>query len=263
MTFPVQTQTYGSYDYLCREVAPVLGYERNSDLWTHEQAGIIDSVVQRGVRAFYAPPALPGDKMSHEWSFLRPVRTLVTVADTSEYTMPSDFADLVGPLTFAADQSILYEPIELVSHFQIRQRQTESTSTGRPTLAALYPSETAGTWKLALWITPDDAYTIYYRSRIVPVDLSASNTTPYGGKEHAQTILEACLAEAEVEADKERLIHHERFMQRLQASVHLDRRANAPDTLGYNRDRSDGQGWYPESYHEWNTSVITYNGVSY
>lgn len=249
---------YGSYAYLMREVGSLMGYGRNSDAWTPEKRSIADGIVQRGVRSFYVPTVLPGDKYAHEWSFLRPVRTLVTVASQYMYDLPEDFAMLDGPITFAPDQSVLYQPIEVVGEYVVRQRQQETTWTGRPTLAALVPVAAPGRYQIHFWVTPDIAYTLYYRSRINPRDLSEANPTPYGGMVHVQTILEACLLEAELEKGVKESPRKGRFIERLQASVSHDRKLKSPPAMGRPYEHYE-----VDSYHELDANVVTYNGVSY
>ncbi len=75
---------------------------------------------------------------------------------------------------------------------------------------------------------------------------------------HARTILEACL----VSADRMRGVqglHEALFLEALIASVRHDQMVSSPDTLGYNRDRSDsqGRGW---DHHDFTNTGVTYNG---
>jgi len=224
MTWPVDDIGYGSYRYFLREAGRVLGYGRNFDTWAREQTENADAVVQRGVYRFYTPAPIDGRKYGHEWSFLQPVRTLTTVSGTYVYDLPTDFVSLNGPMTYPADQDLLYVTVELVSLYQINKRRIDSTSTGTPTMVALVPKDEPGRYEFHFWLTPDDAYSIQYPCRIRPLPLSDENPLPYGGEEHAQTILEACLAEAEVENGIKEPVHELRFQDKLRASVSHDLR---------------------------------------
>lgn len=255
MTYPVVKQGYGSYGYFLQEVGAILGYGRNFDTWNREKQGVADAVIQRGVRAFYTPVPLEGETYGHEWSFLRPVRQLVTEADVYQYDLPADFAMLDGPITFAADQSILYQPIQVVSEYEVRKRQQDTDTTGRPTLAALVPKEARG-WQIHFWVTPDSAYTLDYVCKINPLELSEANPWPYGGTEHAQTILESCLKCAEEEKQVAQGQHAGEFLKRLAASVSQDRRRMCPRSLGLNRDRSGC--WYKDK-RELDTAITMYD----
>lgn len=239
MTYPVVEYAYGSYDYLMREVGALLGYGRNTDTWSHEQRGVADAVVQRGVRAFYTPVPLPGEKSAHEWSFLRPVKQLTTVASTYKYDLPPDFAMLDGPITYKPDQTVFYQTIDVVSELVIRERQVDTSTTGRPTLAAIIPSALPRRYEIHFWVTPDAAYVLEFPCQVNPQDLSAENQYPYGGVEHSQTILESCLAVAEEEKAVRGGPHSGQYMQRLAASVSHDRKLMCPRSIGRNTDRAD------------------------
>lgn len=325
MTYPATALTYGSWAYLKSEVGNLLEYGRDEASWNHEKRAVADAVVQRGVRAFYVPPLLPGERYGHEWSFLRPILSLstyapyaagtvavtsgvvtltdgtfpswaadgdlvvsgstysvdsrdsdtqITLDDTAVtvtagaaytlphrpiYDLPSDFSMLDGPLTFARGETVLYGPIELVSEYQVRQRQQDSTSTGKPMIAAIRAKASNAGYEILFWPTPDAAYTIEYQSKINPAALSSSNTMPYGGTEHLQTILESCLAEAEAERGGAG-IHAARYLERLAASVSLDRKLTSPDTLGLD----GGQGEPLEmDRHELSQNLVGYNDLFY
>lgn len=261
MTYPVVKQEYGTYGYLLQEVGAILGYGRNYDTWNREKRGIADAVIQRGVRAFYTPVPLPGEKYGHEWSFLRPIRQLVTVADTWQYDLPKDFAMLDGPITFAADQSILYQPIAVVPEFEVRKRQQETATTGRPTLAAVVAKGEPGIYQIHFWTTPDDEYTLEYPCKINPLELSEENPWPYGGTQHMQTVLESCLKCAEEEKQVARGQHADEFVTRLAASVSHDRKLMCPRSLGLNRDRS--RILNAGDRRELDQEIVTYAGTEW
>jgi hypothetical protein len=84
--------------------------------------------------------------------------------------------------------------------------------------------------------TPDTAETVYFRYVAAPVPLSETCPYPLGGALHGETILAFILAEAELRANDERGIHFQNALERLAASIALDR-GNAPDTVG-NCDRA-------------------------
>ena len=87
--------------------------------------------------------------------------------------------------------------------------------------------------------TPDAAYRITGRYQALLGKLTATNIYPAGGAPHAETLKAAIQAAAELSMDDTRGPYHERFMERIAASVAYDRQAFAPANLGYNGDRSD------------------------
>lgn len=93
---PITALTYGSYQYLMREVAMELGWNNNDGLLDHEQEYECNVIVQRGIKRFYNPPVM--GKTQHHWSFLRPLSTLTTTAsyNTGTIAIASGVVTLTG-----------------------------------------------------------------------------------------------------------------------------------------------------------------------
>lgn len=291
-------------------VSRFMGFTRTYASLNSTESADVDEVIVRGLRRFYSPPVLPGETKAHEWSFLRPLRTVTTqapyatgtitvangVVTLSGGTFPSWAAS--GEMSFsgglytvstrdgntqvtlddgeidasAGTTYTLYLPqqdlpddfggisagaftyppasgrasVPLTSDHSLRSaRQRSGLQVGAPRLCSVRPKakETAtGTrWEVAWHPIPDAEYDLTYRMNVLPDALVAStNIHPYGGSAHAETILESCLSIAETMApDNKRDLHQRLFMERLAASVMLDRQASEPDTYGICEDRSD------------------------
>jgi hypothetical protein len=216
--------------------------------WTATQIAELNTVIARGLRQFYTPPVLPNEAAIHQWSFLRPIATLATVADQDTYDLPANFGALIGQMHFsAADDQ--WTPIQIVNVGRIEAMRTRDLSNGAPVCAAVTPKvpgaeedaegEADQRFSLIVQPAPDAIYTIRYRYQIVPVSLDDSTVVyPLGGECHAETILQSCLAIAELMYNDLPGPQNELWMQRLRASIAFDRK-QAPETLGYNRDNSD------------------------
>ncbi len=88
---------------------------------------------------------------------------------------------------------------------------------------------------------------------------------PYGGGEHSETILEACLSVAEERRDDIPMgtgAHGMAFVTRLAASIAMDSRKK-PTKLGYNRDLSDEMDLLPWPRRGMNPDPVTVNGIAY
>ena len=72
-----------TYDELHDEVGRALGYGRDA---TGDANVDVVACVKRGLRQFYTPEPLPGERVSHRWSFMRTVEGLDTYAPTSTHT---------------------------------------------------------------------------------------------------------------------------------------------------------------------------------
>lgn len=246
------------------EVAFLLGFSRSTSAWTDEEAAVVSSCIRSGLRQFYVPPILPGMVASHEWSFLRPSWTLVILQGALASQLPDDFGTLDGPIYYAGTDSALPTALPITGEGHIIERRALlPEATGRPTMAAIRPKkgtaqEHGQRFELVLWPTPERDYTINLTYSILPDALTDSRPYPYGGMQHAETILESCLSYAEQRVDDSAGVHKAAFMERLAASVSADRRLK-PAFVGYNSDRSDRRGLTPAERHGW--SPVTVYGV--
>lgn len=259
------TATLGlTYPDLQSEVGQLLGYGWDPRQFNHVQSGVVDKIIQNGLRDFYNPsPVLTGGR-GVEWSFLRVNATLATVAGTYAYDLPAGCSNLDGPSLCFAITDNQRGPVRLVGEGVIRHKQEMNDSSAAPQLAAVRPKATPvdgsalPVQELLLWPTPNAVYPLGYRYYVQPLKLSAANPYPLGGLTHSETVLEACLAAAERHVGKEG-VHTAQFQRRLMASVASDGRST-PASLGYNGDRSDFQHGRP---FQTNLGRGLYNGNTY
>jgi hypothetical protein len=116
-------------------------------------------------------------------------------------------------------------------------------------------------WEIVFWPTPDASYSLQYRYRTNPTLLSTGLAKPVGGMPHAQTVIQSCLLSADELMGKRDDGKWDKYLILLQASVSHDRTSNAPQTLGYNRDGSDGFGG--GDFRDCHVQVCRYNGQEY
>jgi hypothetical protein len=225
------------YDTLKSAVTRYLGMDSYDELDADSQA-VVDGIINSGLRRFYYPPKLKYDKTSHEWSFLKPVESITTVADTGDYNLPSDYAGIEGSITFKSET--VYPPIAIIGEGQIRHYRQTYTSTGRPKFAAVRPKSSDGAseqqFELMLWPTPDDDYELEFSMNLQLDTLSDANPHPYGGAVHAETIIQSCLAVAEVREEDITGPQWEVFMERLEASIQHDKRTSGQEYFGKMRN---------------------------
>lgn len=256
-----------AYNDLTGDVGFFLGYGRgaaNGDVaWTtgpNSQQTAIDRCVRGGLRGFYyAGP---------NWSFLHPTANLLLASGSNVSPLPDDFGGIEDEITIQTTGSLTWWPIPLMGEGNVRaQFAVYPATTGRPMMAAVQPLKgTTGTQsnrcQLYVFPTADAAYTLTFQYYVNPDYLSGAFPYAYGGPEHAETLLESCLAVAEKILDDEATVHAQAFAERLAVSTLLDQRKK-PQTLGYNHDRSDlrdRRAW------PWRSHVgagITYKGTQY
>ncbi len=250
------------YVEIASRIARQVGYDPLAANRTADQVTQIDQVIQSGYRQFLFPHQIPG-MTAHEWSFLRPFTTLVTVADDYNYTLPDAIGNIEGNMTFATTDNQT-GPVVFVGEGEIRRRREANTSTGRPQMFALKPlNVTTGAsagqrFEVILWPTPDGIYTLTYRYTALIDKLTTSLPYPLGGMIHGETILASCQARAEKEIDDvDGGPYFTEFMKRLQSSINSDRLLYGRELYGYNGNRDTRRGGRP------NPSGVTYEGVQY
>lgn len=253
--------------YLRRLIGNKMGFGPHSKVWDHRQAQEIKLVMESALRKFYSPMVLPGERYPHNWSFLEPTVPLTTAAGVYRYDLPDGFVDFVGRINYAPGESVIYRPIEVIGVERMQMRLQRNEAAGRPLLAATRiktPDAGTGTrYELLLSPVPDGVYGLRAVMKINPHSLSEETELPLGGQQHAQTLIEACLAEADLYQEK-RSLHAAEFEKGLLASIGADRQNNSPDFLGVNTDRSDSPQWGQDfSYHDCDENIVTYNGQSY
>lgn len=98
-----------TYANLKTEVAHTLGIATDD--------AFLPRAIQRGLRQFYVPEPLPGERVSHRWTFLKSEETLDTHAATTEATatIPSSPA---GTVIFSAG-TLLTTDAKSISHISL------------------------------------------------------------------------------------------------------------------------------------------------
>lgn len=259
-----------TYDDIAGDVGTYLGWgagvNNDEEPWTDQQEKLIKSFVKSGLRNFYFPPPVLGAEAGYNWSFLRPVATLTLPEGDSTLILPDDFGGIEGRITVTTTTSVSWSQVNFVGVGQVYQKAAElPDTTGRPEMCCEEPlkgttHQRGQRFQLRFWPTSDDDYTLKFTYYVNPNCLDGTFPYAYGGVQHAETILESCLAVAEERMDDvANGVHSMKFKERLAASVALDQR-NKPQTLGLNLDRSEAQ-WDPRWRH-WQTPIQV-NGIVY
>lgn len=234
----IKPESYGSYQWLLREVGRTLGVGPNPQSYAHDQLRRVDSIVQSGVMQFYFCPPMQQDNLDgdseevrdnrlrqpHTWSFLNQLGTFELQPGVSLYELPEDFAGVNGDLILTNGKG----RIPVVAETHLRQIAASDASTGDPQYAAVRPKTTKGQshqrWEVLLYPTPTDIVSVNYRYTVAQSDLSEENPFPLGGIAHAETALASCLAVAEDRESPDSTKSRQLFSQRLAASIHIDKR---------------------------------------
>lgn len=232
---------------LRREIGRFLGFDRDPANWGTNEAQDVWDILDSGLRQFYRPPRLPGERMSYQWKFLRPIGTITVESGIDDYDLPEDFAGIDGLLYFSQADVVTASSVRIVNHSMLLQRRQAywyTNSTWEPQLAAIVPKSSQGvqqqSYQLMIWPKPDETYTLKFRYYARQRPMRNDWEVPLGAEEHAETILLSCLAAAEIHLDDEEGPRYRKFIERLMASMDWDRRIGSPKHLGKNLDFSAG-----------------------
>ena len=193
----------------------------------------INACIEDGLQSVYA---------AYRWSFLRPLVTIDTVADTYTYDLPTGFDAIDGPLTFVSATSCYYRSVPIVHETEIRKRRQFREYTGRPVMAAIvtdtYDATVGSTRKIAFYPTPDDEYTLTSTMRLRHTIIDADNPYPIGGEVLAGVIIESCLAAAERFFEDTEAVHGAKYKELLMLAIESDKDATCPDMISPTSSRS-------------------------
>lgn len=204
--------------------------------FTTPQQQAVDRCIKGGLRKFYFSGV--------NWSFLQPVASLSLASAANTAALPADFGGGEGRITVTQASGVLWGPLEFGSIGDVYQAESAfPATTGRPQMACVEAIKgtalaASSRSQLRVWPLADQAYTLKFRYYVNPDYLTGLLPYAYGGPEHAQTLLEACLAEAELILDDAATVHAQAFQQSLASSKDVDRRKK-PENLGYAADHSD------------------------
>lgn len=224
------------YD-IARAVGRYLGWGRDpkSD-WDASNKVDFSDILKRGLTWFYHPHTIPGQRLSHRWTFLRPVHTIDLGASISQYEMPEEFDGTIDSIRWSGDTTT-WTVVELTSLYRLHQKQNESPSaTGSPQWCAIEKhrgeGEQAQKQTIHFHPKPDTNYQVKMVIGINPGVLTEDRPIPWGSNVHSETILAACEAAAESLLVDGETLKRDIFLTCLQSSISHDT-TDAPHTLGY------------------------------
>jgi hypothetical protein len=244
-----------TFKELLAETGDHLGYGYGSDdndpAWSERTEKRIRRAVAGGVRQVYYPPALPGEKVPHLWSFLRPQATFFLADGAYSVQMPEDFGGVEGKIypQIGTANTTACEPVLMTSMEALNDlRNAAPASTGRPCYAAERRTKDASAVEprsyLEFFPIADRDYTMRLQYYFSPAVTDGTGDYLLGGPELGDLFKVSVKAWADVHydnVDPRRSGLYALFQERLAAGVAIDRRRKGV-RLGYNGDRG-GRVW--------------------
>lgn len=254
--------------HLREAIGHFLGYGRGATVgetaWTTPQTNDINSLLKTGENQVFNPPVIEGQP--HNWSFMRPFMTVLTVIGTDTVVLPDDFGGFASDLFLDTPGTVRPYSIPVTTPERVeREHSNRPSSTGSPRLAAELQSKggtltTGQRSTLYLFPTPDAVYTLKAEYYFYPNTTTDLLPFPAGGALHGELYLASCLAAAELFLDDSRGPRWAHFTERLGAAIHADRKRKG-EYLGYNGDNSDSRHGARGHRHGFG-DYITLNGVT-
>ena len=237
-----------NYRDLIGQVGDNLGYGKGAlngeEAWSASTENRLKSYVKSGLRQFYKPPIIQG--AAYTWSWLRPTATIAVPSGQSIVRLPDDFEGLVGEILVSVPAGTSWRR-KLEINGRAREMLVKYPSqTGCPAHLSVEPVKGTTEFlgqrsQLVIAPIPDQDYVLQMRYTISAEMLNGDLPYAYGGVDHAETLLESCLAIAEERADDlmpQQQVHGPKFLACLAASISRDRERTT-DTIGYVGDNSD------------------------
>lgn len=187
--------------------------------------------------------------------------TAVTVASASSYHLgrpeiPLDPAfDAVAndsDLTYYPSPDCWYPPVKWRHDALVRRLEGNNPEFDRPVFYSVRTvtfDPTIGSRKvLALYPTPDAAYTLRVPMMLRPLLLDEINLYAIGGEVLSQAILEACLASAEHNFEERKHVHEDNYRELIGLAIRDDQERSSPTSLGSDAPRGEGNRFSVSDY---------------
>jgi len=205
------------------KVSEYLGLTSYSTAPTGTDLTRCKDIVYRAYRRFCFPIDAQ-TKKPYFWSFLQKDGSLVTVADTWKYALPSDFVCLAAGLKFNNAEN--YPPLVVKDEAFISELRSLSTASAIPRFCAIcngmFDAEVGQTRYLKVFPAPNAALTYFYTYIFSPPKPEDSTDLIIGGVVAAETFLQCCLAAAELQEKAEQLQQGQAGFQEIRAKEMLD-----------------------------------------
>lgn len=180
--------------------------------------------------------------------------------------LPSDFAAFLEPmLHYLGEDSVWHDAkgVGAAQIFRRRQQPALSATVSYPDIFAVVPLSgdrtTNQRFRLMVDPAPSAAVTLTGQYKSNPYAMTSTAPYPMGGQPHAETLVAACMAAAELAMHRRRGDHYARFLELLRDSIALDRRLTGTKSFGYNGDQSmNHEHWRERPWDRCGQSSITF-----
>lgn len=230
-----------TFSELYTKISEYLGFTSYSTAPTGTDLTRCKDITYRGYRRFLFPVE-EQTKQPYFWSFLRKEGTLITTNTKWKYQLPEDLVCLAVGMKFTNAEN--YPPLEVRDDAFILNMRSLATTAAIPRFCAVINSEfnkkTGYRKELQLFPTPNATFTYHYMYIFNPVKPDTSTDFMVGGTVAAETILQCCIAAAELQEKPEQIqagqagYQEMKAREMLQTLIQYDKmlNKNLEDTVG-------------------------------
>lgn len=213
-----------------REVAFLLGWQRDPNDWDNTQKNDFQDISERAQRQFYFPPSGEPEQPVYEWSFLRKTGSIAMNTNTSSYDLPDDFATILEKST-SWPSGTKQRQLKKIPEQDIRQLQAMDPQNGWPKYYGIRlktPDFVDGhRWEMLVYPTPQadqNNTSLSFSYVFVPDTIGNTNIYPVGGARYSELMLSSYLAAAEFKQDDDpEGPFNSKFKTELAAAIRADK----------------------------------------
>jgi len=221
-----------TYQNIYDRVSHFLGLTPEGTTPTSDNLTACEGIVQRGLRRFLYPiDNRTGDYW--EWSFLRPIHTIILLDGKWQYQLPEDFSSIIADPTYSENDG--FKQIARTTPDNIMNLMAAGVVDYAPYYYAIvtsdYDPEIGEFEEIWFYPKPDSTYRIQFPYKSDPIKASAAGEFLPGGVKSTEAILENCLAIAESQEDEVLGIHTQLAVQLTQELIIIDSKKDADNML--------------------------------
>lgn len=189
-------------------------------------------ICRRGLRQFLYPiDAQTRDY--YEWSFLRPLHTLVLLRNKWKYQLPADFSSIITHPTYKDNEN--FKQMAKVEPSNILNLRAGGVVQYAPyyysIVTSAYDPEIGEMDEIWFYPEPDGSYPVQFYYKSDPTKPDNANDYLPGGVKATEAILESCLSVAEIQEDDTAGIHTQLSQKLVQDLIIIDSKKDAGNML--------------------------------
>lgn len=158
-----------------------------------------------------------------------------TITSGSRFSLAPYVAGVLGSMWHSTQTG--WNEVKVIPYTAIQAKlEANDNPTGYADCVGIMPAIDQGKWRQQVWYAvpyplPDTQHVLTFKARTTTIPESSDNPYILGAVQHADTIIQSCLAAAELRHTNAKGVQNAEYAERLMASISLDRQLNAQDIV--------------------------------